>query len=113
MSIQLLKIPFDGEYIVQGNTIGKSIFTFNNEDIDLTTASISFVVYDGNTRFINASVGNGITVINASKFEIDEVSAEDNDFPVGTFEGDLDIVDANGVKFTYMRVEYTILRQYI
>lgn len=113
MSIAVLKIPFDGEYIVQGNTIGKTLFTFTDENIDLTTASISLVVYNGNTRFINASVGNGITVIDSDNFEIDEVSATDNDYPVGTFEGDLDITDANGNKHTYMRVEYTILRQYL
>lgn len=113
MSIPILKIPFEGEYIVQGDTIGKTTFSFTDEDIDLTTATISLVVYEGNNRIINASVGSGITVIDANNFEIDEVSREDNDLPEGTFLGDLDITDTNGVRFTYMRVEYTILRQYL
>ena len=113
MSITILKIPFEGEYIVQGDTISKTSFKFTDEDIDLTTATIKMQILDGNKRIINISNGNGITVVDSDNFYIDEVSFSDNKLPVGTFDGDLEITDVNDIRHTYTRVQYTILKQYI
>ena len=110
MSIKTLKIPFDGEYIVQGDTIGKTSFKFIDEDIDLTTATIKMVIKNGNTEIINVTNGSGITVVDADNFEIDEVSYTNNNLPDGCFLGDLEITDENGKRFTYMRVEYTVIK---
>ena len=112
MSIAILKIPFDGEYIVQGDTIEKTSFEFIEEGIDIATSTIKMQIKNGSTNIIDVSNGNGITIIDSENFEIDEVSANDNNLPVGCFEGDLEITTASGVKFTYMRVIYTILKQY-
>ena len=111
MSIKILPIPFDGEYIVQGDTISKTSFKFIDEDIDLTASNIKMVIKDGNTKIINVSNGNGITVIDADSFEIDEVPFEENNLPSGSFTGDLEITDENDKRLTYMRVKYTILKQ--
>lgn len=110
MSIDILKIPFQGEYIVQGDTIAKTLFTFTDEDIDLTTATIKMQIYNGNTRIIDVSNGDGITVIDSENFEIDEVL--ENDLPVGKHLGDLEITDEDGKRFTYFRVQYEVLKQY-
>ena len=111
MSIKILPIPFDGEYIVQGDTISKTSFKFIDEDIDLTTATIKMVVKNGSTKIINISNGSGITVIDANNFEIDEVPFAQNNLPVGCFLGDLEITDASSKRLTYMRVQYTIIKQ--
>ena len=111
MSITLLEIPFEEEYIVQGDTISKTSFEFIDEDIDLTTATIKMQIFDGGTAIIDVSNTDGITVIDANNFEIDEVNAEDNNLPYGVFLGDLQIKDENGKRHTYTRVQYTILEQ--
>ena len=112
MSISKLKIPFENEYILQRDTVSKTTFTFSDEDIDLTTSQISMVIKDGDNKIINVSEGNGITVISSKIFEIDEIPKENNNLPIGSFEGDLKIIDSNGVRFTYMRVEYTIIEKF-
>lgn len=109
MSIKTLKIPFQDEYIVQGDTIAKTAIEILETDLDLTTATIKMQVYKGSTPFIDIENGNGITVIDAENLEIDQVL--ENNYPPGTYEGDLEIKDSNGVRFTYFRVEYTILKQ--
>ena len=111
-NIQIVKIPFDGEYIVQGDTIAKTSAEVIETGLDLTTATIKMQIYNGNTKIIDVSNGSGITVIDDTNFEIDEVTASNNNLPVGSFEGDLEITDVNNVRFTYYRVVYTILRQY-
>jgi len=112
MGIQVVNIPFEGEYIVTGDTISKTSVEVIEAGLDLTTASIKMQVYNRNTAIIDVSVGSGITVISSTVFEIDEVAAIDNNLPVGCFEGDLEITDASGVRFTYFRVIYTIIKQF-
>ena len=112
MSIKVINIPFTGEYIVQGDTISKTSFNIIEDGLDLTTCSIKMQIYSANTKIIDISDGNGITIIDANNFEIDEVAKENNNLPIGRFEGDLEITDANGVRFTYFRVIYTIIKQY-
>ena len=112
MGIQVVNIPFEGEYIVTGDTISKTSVEVIEAGLDLTTATIKMQVYNRSTPIIDVSVGSGITVVSSTVFEIDEVAAIDNDLPVGCFEGDLEITDASGVRFTYFRVIYSIQKQY-
>lgn len=112
MSITTLKIPFEGEYIVKGDTISKSSFEVIETGLDLTTSTIKMQLYDGNIKYIDISNGSGITIIDSENFEIDEVADVDNNLPIGVLLGDLEITDVNGVRFTYTRVEYTILKEY-
>ena len=110
-NIVTLKIPLCG-FIKQGDTIPKISFALSNYSGDLTTATIKMQIYKGNTKIIDVSNGSGITVIDANNFEIDEVSASNNNLPVGTFIGDLEITEASGDKKTYFNVEYTIIKEY-
>jgi hypothetical protein len=111
--ITILKIPFECEYIVQGDTITKTSFEVIEDGLDLTNADISLIIKHGNENVIDVSVGNGITVIDSENFEIDQVEAINNNFEVGTFEGDLTITDTlTGDVFTYTRVSYTIIKKY-
>ena len=113
--METLKIPLGNSYIVQGDTIPKITFQFDpTDDIDLTLLGtiIKMQVYNNNIKFIDISnTTDGITVIDDKTFEIDSVDESDNDFPVGTFMGDLEITN-NYTRFTYFRVAYTILKQY-
>ena len=110
MSIKIIPIPFEDEYIVQGDTISKTTIKVEEDGLDLTTATIKMQIYNGNTKIIDVSNGDGITVIDSETFEIDEVP--NNDLPIGKHLGDLEITDEDGVRFTYFRVQYEILRQY-
>ena len=116
MGIETLKIPIQSStvkpYIKQGDTIGKITMTFTELGLDLTTSTIKMQVYDGSTKIIDISDGNGITVISSIILEIDELSAGNNNLPVGCFLGDLEITDATGDRKTYFNVEYTIIKQY-
>ena len=112
MSIPVLKIPFDKEFIVQGDTISQTELEITEDGIDLTTSTIKMQVYDGNNRIIDVSNGNGITIVDSENLIIDEVAKENNDLPVGTFLGDFEITDSSGVRNTYFRVQYEILKQY-
>ena len=119
MDIQTLKIPIQSSnlkpYIKQGDTIPKILFTFDvSDNIDLTLANVSIKmqIYHNGNKVINVSNSNGITIVSAKVFEIDEVSASENNLPDGISKGDLEITDTNGIRFTYFNVEYTILKQY-
>ena len=112
MSIPILKIPFTGEYIVQGDTIDKTSFQFIEEGINIATSTVKMQIYDGAIKIIDIVNGSGITIIDSNNFEIDQVIATNNNLPVGCFQGDLEITTASGVRFTYMRVQYNILKQY-
>lgn len=112
MSITLLKIPFEGEYIAQGDTISKTSFEVVEDGLDLTEATIKMQIYNGSQIVIDVENGSGITVIDSTHFEIDQVEAEDNNLPVGCFRGDLEITDSNDVTFTYTRVEYSVIKAY-
>lgn len=112
MSIQIYNIPSKG-YLKQGDTIPKKTILFGGDYAgDLTTATIKMQIKNGATNIINISNGNGITVLSATTCEIDEVSANDNNLPVGCFKGDFEVTEANGVRTTYFNVVYTIIEQY-
>jgi hypothetical protein len=114
--IETLKIPIQSDtvkpFIKQGDTIGKIKMTITELGIDLRTSTIKMQVYNGSTRIIDVSDGDGITVISSTVLEIDEVSASNNNLPVGCFMGDFEITDASGERKTYFNVEYTIIKQY-
>ena len=116
-NIPTLKIPISTDenptYIKQGDTIPKIVFTFTDVAIDLETVGteINMQVYYLGELIIDNSIGDGITVLSQNSFQIDEVSKEMNDYPFGTMIGDLEIT-LNGSRFTYMDVEYTVIKQY-
>ena len=117
--IPLLKIPTAG-YIKQGDTISKKTVTLGGDwSGDLTTLhTIKMQVYNGNTKIIDITSDDtdGITIISANTFEIDEVVQ--NSLPVGCFIGDLQIEEYSGFGFepinvtTYFNVQYTIIKEY-
>ena len=117
MGIETLKIPIQSTeskpFIKSGDTIPKITFTFGVSDsVDLTTSTIKMQLYSGSEQVFSIDETSGITIVGAKVFEIDEVLANDNNFPEGVLKGDLEITDTNGVRFTYFNVEYTILKQY-
>ena len=110
MSIPVLKIPAKG-YIKQGDTIPKVTVKFSDGyNGNLTTATIKMQIYHVNTKIIDVSNGDGITVIDSGEFEIDEMPK--NNLPVGTILGDLEVTESNGDRTTYFNVAYTIIKQY-
>ena len=112
----ILKIPqafWTTQYnpvIVQGDTIPKFLFTVTN--LDLTGATIRMQLYQSFSKIFDVSAGEGITIIDSTSFEIDEVPFAENDFPVGTLTGDIEITLANGQRATVMKVEFTTLKHY-
>ena len=113
--IKILKIPFGCDYIVQGNTISKTIFrlTDNPLGLDFTSDIVEICIKNGNKKLIDISSGDGITVVSATEFEIDEVPATENNFPYGKFIGDFDIL-LGGLeenRYTYSRIQYTVLKK--
>ena len=115
--IQTLNIPIsttaNPTYIKQGDTIPKITLTFGASDvIDLTTSTIKMQIYQGAIKLIDVTNGSGITVLSEKVFEIDEISATNNNLPAATLLGDLEIQDSNGKRFTYFNVQYTIIKQY-
>ena len=110
MSIKTIKFPVKG-FIKQGDTVPAYRITFSNDYTgDFTTATIKMQVYNGNTRIIDISNGNGMTVLSSNSLEIDEI--QNNDFPHGTFIGDFEVTEADGERTTYFNVQYTIIKQY-
>lgn len=119
MSIQVLKIPESFEdgtnqfYLTEGDTIPKLIFTAGlTDDIDFTTCTIKMQLYQVGVKYLDITNGNGITVVGAKSFEIDQIDHASNPFKEGIYIGDLEITDTNGFRLTYHRVQYTILKQY-
>ena len=113
--MEILKIPIGNSSIVQGDTIPEVLFEFDptdNIDLSLLNVSIKMQIYNNAEKIINISNLNGITIINNKSFKINEVSKENNNLPVGNFLGDLEITDTNGKRFTYFRVQYSIIKQY-
>jgi len=96
--------------IVQGDTIPR--FLFKDINLDLTGATIRMQLYQGSSKIFDVSSGAGITIIDATSFEIDEVPFAENDFPVGTLTGDIEITLANGQRTTVIKVEFTTLKHY-
>ena len=114
--METLNIPIGNTSITQGDTIPEILFEFDtidNIDLSLPNVSIKMQVYNQNNKIIDVSNLNGITIINDKSFKINEVSKENsNELPVGSFMGDLEITDTNGKRFTYLKVKYTISKQY-
>jgi len=112
----ILKIPqafWTTQYkpvIVQGDTIPRFLFTVTN--LDLTGATIRMQLYQSFSKIFDVSTGEGITIIDSTSFEIDEVPFADNNFPVGTLTGDIEITLANGQRATVIKVEFTTLKHY-
>ena len=113
----ILKIPqafWTTQYnpvIVQGDTIPRFLFK-DITNLNLTGATIRMQLYQSFSKIFDVSSGAGITIINATSFEIDEVPFEENNFPVGTLTGDIEITLANGQRATVMKVEFTTLKHY-
>ncbi len=120
MSIGVWKIPSKG-FIKKGDTIPKKTIVFGGDwNDDLTNNHIiRMQVYEGNDKIIDidsTGVLGGITIKSSDTFEIDEV--KENDLPVGTFKGDLQVEKYEDFAFdpievkTYMNVQYTIIEEY-
>lgn len=109
--IQIIKIPFKCEYIVQGDTIPKTILRQVNGSIDFTTTEFTLQVKKGNTNFIDYSNGNGITVIDSDTLEIDEVPYTENNYPVGSYIGDFRYKEVDDFKKTLFRANYVIIEK--
>ena len=113
--METLNIPLSNTAIIQGDTIPEILFEFDpldNINLLLPNVQIKMQIYLVNTKIIDISNGNGITILTDKSFKIDEVSKENNNLPVGNFLGDLEITDTNGKRFTYFRVQYSIIKQY-
>ena len=113
--MKILNIPIGKSEIVQGDTIPSILFEFDpldNINLSLPNVQIKMQIYLVNTKIIDISNGNGITILTNKSFRIDEVSKEDNNLPTGKHLGDLEITDTNGKRFTYFRVQYNIEKQY-
>jgi len=113
-TLTTLNIPVGDSTIVQGDTIPKLIFAFDVDDnIDLAGSTIKMQVYKKNDLIIDIGTDvGGITLIDTKTFEIDEVPSTSNTYPVGVFEGDLQIEFSDGTKITYLRIIYTVEKQY-
>ena len=119
MGIQTIKIPLQSAtvkpYIKQGDTIPAWSPSATNWGFDLTaeTTLINMQLYSDKQQVGNYSKGNGITVINATTFRVDEI--ETNNFPIGCLKGDLEIrwvENGKNITFTFFNLEYEIIRQY-
>lgn len=111
----ILKLPFKDTYIVQGNTISKTIFRLSDNPLglDFNNDLVEICIKNGNQKIIDISTGDGITVISATEFEIDEVPATENNLPYGTFIGDFNVIKDGDIenKMTYMHIGYTITKK--
>jgi len=116
MAVPILQIPIQSEtvhpYIKQGDTIPK--ISLSIPELDLSGASIKMKLYspDGVRKVLDISNGNGITIINSTNFEIDEITAANNTLPAGQLKGDLEITLQDETKKTFCDVEYTIIKDY-
>ena len=113
--METLNTPLSNTAIIQGDTIPEILFEFDptdNINLLLPNVQIKMQIYLINNKIIDISNGNGITILTDKSFRIDEVSKENNNFPIGKHLGDLEITDTNGKRFTYFRVQYNIEKQY-
>lgn len=116
MSIQTIKIPLQSveytPFIKEGDTIQEITFEFGATDvIDLTGATISMQLYQDGVQTLSIySNFNGITIVSAKIFKLDEIL--NNTLPCGINKGDLQIEFADGTIQTLFNVEYTILKEY-
>lgn len=113
--IETLNIPLGNTQIVQGDTIPEILFQFDpldNIDLLLPNVIIKLQIYNQTNKILDISNTNGITILTDKSFKINEIPKENNNFPVGSHLGDLEITDTNGKRFTYFRVKLNIEKQY-
>lgn len=112
----LLKIPiesneFPNPEIKEGDTIFAIEFDFDDTPIDITGSTIKMQLYnEQGERTMDISTGNGITILSAKKFNIDEV--ERNSLKAGIHRGDIEITFPNNDRVTYCDVVYKIVKEY-
>ena len=111
MSVQILKIPFEGEFIKEGDTIGETVLDITDAG-DLLTSNVKMQLYDKSRRVIDIGNGNGITVNTSTRLTIDEVPFSDNNLSEGVYVGDFEITDSSGIRKKYFNIEYTIVKGY-
>ena len=108
-----LVIPIGNRIIKRGDTINEITFAFDlTDNIDLTGATIRMDLYLDKNKVHSISTGNGITIIDSKSFKFDKIEYQDNNLPVGTLKGDLEITDVNGNRLTYIDVIYNITKDY-
>lgn len=109
---EILNIPIQTEdykpVISERTTIPKITLTITNLGIDLLTSNIFMQVKDGSKVLIDITNGNGITILSSTVMEIDEVSANENPFKAGCFDGDLLIQDVVNKVDKLFNVKYNI-----
>ena len=113
--METLNIPIGNTQIIQGDTIPEILFEFDptdNINLSLPNVQIKMQIYLVNTKIIDISNGNGITILTNKSFKINEVPKENNNLPIGKHLGDLEITDKKRKRFTYFRVQYNIEKQY-
>lgn len=110
--IETIRIPFDGEFIMEGDTILPTVFTATSSEFpDLTSSTVKLQLYYHGNKVLDLYNGNGITIDSATQFTLDQLEADENNLPSGVSRGDLEITDGNGVRKTYYIIEYKILKQ--
>ena len=108
-----INIPIGNRIIKRGDTIKEIIFAFDlTDNIDLTGSTIRMDLYLSTSKVLSLTSGNGITIIDSKSFKIDKIDYTNNNLPVGTLKGDLEITDSNGDRLTYVDVVYTIVNDY-
>ena len=108
-----VNIPIGDTILKQGDTIKEIDFSFAVTDtIDLTSATIRMQLYLNNSKKLDISNGNGITIIDSKNFKIDEIDYASNNLPYGVLNGDLEITDSDGVRLTYFDIIYTITKDF-
>lgn len=94
-------------YISEGDTIFELPINFKEGyDGDLTTASLEWVLFEGNTKILDLSEGNGLTVTSPTTFVVDEINP--NPLPAKTFKGYFRITEADGKGRKIWNLKYTI-----
>lgn len=116
MGLTIVDVPLQSASkkpcLVEGDTIPEIEIDIVSS-LDLTTSTIKLQLYNYmGTKVFDWSNASGITVVNATKMIIDEISAANNTLSEGQYIGDLEITDASGFKTTYFRLRYNILKQY-
>ena len=122
--IKTVKFPIQAPggcnaFIKVGDTIPKKVMNIVVDGWDMQTSIIRMRLFatsftnlgscEVKTKVMDVTNGSGITVISETQIEIDEISAENNKLPAGTFKGDFKITNALGVTKTFFNVEYTII----
>lgn len=107
-------------FIKQGDTIPVIQFDLSPEFTDDLTMLhiVRMQLYNKSKKVLDltSEANAGITITGATTFEINKIS--ENDLPVGTLKGDIQIEKYSSFGFaptdvnTYFNIEYTIVKQY-